>query len=138
MIDKEKIRQKIHFMRKNIKLLKDLSRMPYEKFSNSIIDVHAAERMLQITIESMIDVANHIVSREGLGIPKSYRESLEILCSEDILDKKMLDTYVRMIKFRNRLVHLYDDIEVKELYDIINNNLGDFECFIISIVKRYF
>ena len=33
----------------------------------------------------MLDIANHIIAREGLGMPNTYREALTILCDRGIL-----------------------------------------------------
>lgn len=35
-----------------------------------------------------------------------------------------------MTKFRNKIVHFYDDIDEEEIYNILLNNLGDFEDFL--------
>ena len=40
-----------------------------------------------------------------------------------------------MAKYRNRLVHLYAQVTARETYDIIKNNLGDFEIFLSAIKK---
>ena len=38
-----------------------------------------------------------------------------------------------MAKFRNRIVHFYDEIGEKEIYEIIQDNLKDFEVFLQDI-----
>ncbi len=42
-----------------------------------------------------------------------------------------------MSKFRNMVVHLYDKIDEKEIYNIIKNHLEDFEYFIEVIFNNY-
>ena len=42
-----------------------------------------------------------------------------------------------MAKFRNRLVHIYWDIDKEEMYNIIQTNLGDFEKFIKCVIQYY-
>lgn len=41
-----------------------------------------------------------------------------------------------MAKFRNRIVHMYFDINNGMIYEIIQNNLRDLEAFIKTIVKN--
>ncbi len=43
-----------------------------------------------------------------------------------------------MIKFRNRAVHLYDEINAEEVYTILEHDRGDFEVFLRAVVSRYF
>jgi len=44
-------------------------------------------------------------------------------------------TYTEMSKFRNRIVHLYNHIDKKTLYDILNNELDDIKDFYINLLK---
>ena len=94
----------------------------------------AATRLLQISIEAVLDISQHIVARKHLGVPKTYRESIELLAKSGILSKKQLPNLINMIKFRNRAVHLYDDISGEEVYKIIQHRLPDFEYFIGFVV----
>jgi len=51
-----------------------------------------------------------------------------------ILNKALSDRMVLMAKFRNRLVHLYWDIDRRELYRIIQEDINDFSEFQDAIV----
>lgn len=46
--------------------------------------------------------------------------------------------FLTMVNFRNRAVHLYDEISDEEIYNIIQNHLSDFEGFIAHIVNAFF
>ena len=138
MVNNEKIRDKIQFIKENISKLEEISTVKPEQFTNNLLMSPASTRLLQISIEAMIDIANHIVARKHLGTPKTYRESMEILSREGIIPKEKLQIYLKMIKFRNRAVHLYDDISDEEILKIIKNNLHDFESFIGFIVSHFF
>jgi len=41
----------------------------------------------------------------------------------------------KMARYRNRLTHFYLEITPKEMYGIIQHNLGDFEVF-LKHIKR--
>ncbi len=138
MINNEKLRDKIQFIKDNISQLETISSVDSETFINDPLMSPASTRLLQISIEAMIDIANHIVARNHLGTPKTYRESMEILCRKGIIPKDKLHIYLKMIKFRNRAVHLYDDISDDEILKIIKHNLHDFEDFINIIVNHFF
>jgi uncharacterized protein YutE (UPF0331/DUF86 family) len=43
-----------------------------------------------------------------------------------------------MVRFRNRAVHLYDRIDPREVWKILQEDLGDFELFIGAMVERFF
>ncbi len=67
MIDRQKIRDKISYIKNNVDTLKDLAHTPPALFTNSSIQYHAALRLLQTSIETAIDISAHIIAREALG-----------------------------------------------------------------------
>lgn len=138
MVDNNKIRQKINILQKNIRFLDSLRQMSFDDFVADPRNYLSATRILQISVEAMIDIANHIIAREGLGLPQSYHDAIKILVGEGYLPSDKEDTFRAMIRFRNRAVHMYDEIDDKEIYRIICKNLGDFQDYMDSIIKRYF
>jgi uncharacterized protein YutE (UPF0331/DUF86 family) len=48
------------------------------------------------------------------------------------------ETHVKMVRFRNRIVHMYDDVDSQAVYRLITHNLDDFRDFMSTIVARYF
>ncbi|NLZ32328.1 MAG: DUF86 domain-containing protein [Firmicutes bacterium] len=47
---------------------------------------------MQVSIEAILDISHHIVSRKHLGTPKSYRETIELLTKHGILPQAKLPT----------------------------------------------
>ncbi|NLJ76961.1 MAG: DUF86 domain-containing protein [Peptococcaceae bacterium] len=42
-----------------------------------------------------------------------------------------------MIRLRNRIVHLYQEVDEEQLYQILQQDLGDFSAFIQAITRAY-
>lgn len=137
-VDTDKIRTKLQFVREAVRRLREIRSRGREAFLTDPILQGAAERNLQIGIEAMLDTANHIIAREGLTVPGSYREAMETLVREKILPASQRENFLRMTSFRNRVVHLYDQIDPVEVYGILEGHLGDFESFLGAISRRYF
>ncbi|NMM64244.1 DUF86 domain-containing protein [Clostridium sp. P21] len=135
-IDLNKIKQKIMFMQGNIDKLKKLQNISRDIFIEDFRNVDSAKYLLQVTIEAILDISNHIIARNRWGKPETNKESFEILASKDIIEKKYIDVYFFMAKFRNRIVHMYFDVSDEMIYDITQNNLEDFEAFIKDIVRN--
>jgi uncharacterized protein YutE (UPF0331/DUF86 family) len=138
MINADKLRDKIQRIKDNLVLLETIRKVSYTQFCESPLYSPAATRMLQVSIEAMIDIGNHVVAKNHLGTPKTYRETFELLVRNQILPKHDLELFISMVKFRNRAVHLYDKISNEEIYNIVQNHLPDFERFIACIVKAFF
>jgi uncharacterized protein YutE (UPF0331/DUF86 family) len=135
MISKNKVIHKIQFIKKQLEMLREIADKPKSEFIGDSILPVAATRLLQISIEAMIDLANHIVSRNHWGIPKTYGEAFLIMQKKDLITEGEYQTYLKMVRFRNRAVHLYDEIDDEEIYKILKNNLADFENYIKNVGK---
>ncbi|MGB9663282.1 MAG: type VII toxin-antitoxin system HepT family RNase toxin [Moorellaceae bacterium] len=136
-VDKEKIRQKLQFMRQELRKLKKFQDMNFSQFETNSLYEAAATRMLQVTIEAMLDICAHLVAREGWGLPKTYVETIELVARHGLIPPELIDTYKAMARFRNRVVHLYDEVNSAEIWNIIQNHLEDFKPFIAGIIQRY-
>ncbi len=136
-VHKDKLRQKLHYIRESVEHLEDIRSRGRDAFVRDWLLRAAAERSLQVAIEAVLDVANHLIAQEGWGLPNSYREALEILLREGVLPQEKSQDYLQMVSFRNRIVHLYDQIDPEEVFTIVENSLGDLEVFIRAIVQRY-
>lgn len=137
-VDRDKIRAHLDFIRGRLRALRRLTGEGRERFLEDAIRPAAAVRMLHTAIEAMIDIANHVVARRGLGVPKTYAEALDLLIDEGILPAEHRETFRQMVRFRNRAVHLYDEIDNEEVYRILEERLGDFDIFITAIVRHFF
>lgn len=137
MIERDKIRQKIQFMRDRLRQLEDVQSMTYEDFMTQPFVLDGSLRLLQVMIEAMLDIGSHIVAREGYGIPHTYANVISLLMDNDVLPKDQANIYIDMVGFRNRIVHLYDEVEPEIVYKLISQSLGDFRDFITIIVRRY-
>jgi uncharacterized protein YutE (UPF0331/DUF86 family) len=137
-VDFDKLRTKLQFLRDSLRRLEEIRSRGREAFLAEKILEAAAERNLQIAIEAMLDTANHIIAREGLAVPKTYREAMEVLLREGILPRSHWESFLQMASFRNRLVHLYEEIDPGQVFSLLEEHLGDFEAFISAITRRYF
>ncbi len=137
-VDREKIRQKIQFMRDKLRELERLQGMSREDFATEPIYQEAAIRMLQVTIEAMLDICSHVLAREGWELPRSYGEVISRAAQYGLIPIEMENTYRKMVRFRNRVVHLYDDVDAAAIQDIIQNRLEDFTPFLSRVVEKYF
>jgi uncharacterized protein YutE (UPF0331/DUF86 family) len=97
----------------------------------------AAERAFQAGIESCTDVASHIISTFGLGRPQEQRDLFRLLGDRGYLDADFAAVMMEMVAFRNRLVHLYWDVDVERLHEYLQEdvpNLQRFKDFALQLI----
>ncbi len=84
---------------------------------------------IQRGCEACIDLAMHVVSEKGLGIPQSSREVFDILYQNKIIDEEMAKKLKSMVGFRNIAVHDYQKINLDIVKQIIEKHLKDLKDF---------
>jgi uncharacterized protein YutE (UPF0331/DUF86 family) len=133
-MDFDRIHRKIVVIESNLSKLKVLSKEPLDVFLSDFRNIESAKYLLLVSIECMIDICEHIVAKKRLGIPDSSAECIRFVFTSGYVSKDNMESYITMTKFRNRIVHLYHEVDDEELFSIIQNNLQDFSSFIKEIV----
>lgn len=136
-VDPDKLRHHLDYARSNVRHLEQVRGEGREAFLADERTQMAAVRWLQTAIEALLDCGHHVIAREGLGIPRQYSDTIVLLVEAGVLAREDRDVFVRMVRFRNRAVHLYDEIAVDEIWKIIEGHLPDFDRFIGAIAERY-
>ncbi len=75
------------------------------------------ERNLEVAAQAVIDIANRIISIEGLQKPHDYYEAIIRLGEAGILTQDFAQNLAPISGFRNILVHGYLDINWDEVYN---------------------
>jgi uncharacterized protein YutE (UPF0331/DUF86 family) len=109
--------------------LHTLARLPRNELLADEARLGGAKYYLQVAVECCVDVANHIIARQGWRAPKSYADSFVVLAEQGVIPAEFLTAARQMVGMRNRLVHLYWDVDAEIVYNTLQNNLADFEQF---------
>jgi len=123
-------------LRKSVRRLKILSRIEKEELICDPDKMASAKYHFIVAIESCIDMCNHIISKNSFRVPEDYADTFRVMSEEGALEKEKLNDLVAMAKFRNRLVHLYWEVNNDQLHEILLSRLGDFGIVLTSI-SRY-
>ena len=83
------------------------------------------------------DVANHIIASERLRAPNDYADSFTVLEEKGIFHQQLGQRLRQMTKFRNRLLHLYGEIDDKYVYEFLKTDVEDIRKFRKIIIEQY-
>ena len=131
------IKQRLQKLEQYISELEKQQPITLEKFKVDFTRQLAVERAFQAAIESCTDIAAHIVSVYQLGHPQESRDVYQFLIDTGYLDRPFGETMMAMVGFRNRLVHLYWDVDVEKLYQYLQEDvtlLRQFRDFTLQII----
>jgi uncharacterized protein YutE (UPF0331/DUF86 family) len=91
---------------------------------------------LQMAIQECVDIASHIISEEGWGVPGSTNEMFYLLEENDYLDRDLTEKMVKCVGFRNILVHEYTRIELDLVHEIAEKDIHDLEHYLKAIFAK--
>jgi uncharacterized protein YutE (UPF0331/DUF86 family) len=137
MVSSQKIAEKLIALDEFLLLLKEIGSISSEAFLKDKILIGSAKYYLQVSIECCLDIANHIIASERFRAPKDYADSFKILEEMNIVSGKLSQKLQQMAKFRNRLVHLYGEIDNQYVYDFMREDIDDIREFRSMIKNRY-
>ena len=136
MVNPGKINGIFKNLQNYVEKLRTLASQEREEFLADFRNIESAKHLLQVSIECCLDAANHIISSEGFRSPGNYAESFVILVEEGILPEKMAPDLRKMVSFRNRVVHLYWEVDNEILYDeILKHDIQDFDKFVQNVLN---
>ena len=136
MVDANIISSRIHRIRECVGFLTKIGEITNENsFLKDPFLAGSAERYLQVAIQAVLDICNHIVADLGFEAPSEYRQVPEILANHKLLPARLSERLASMMGLRNILVHEYLKVDRRLVYQIIKNDLGDFAKFVKAVGK---
>jgi uncharacterized protein YutE (UPF0331/DUF86 family) len=136
LVDSNVVLKRIGRIRKCVAALETIRRTrSKEQFLNDEIVRAAAERNMQVAIQSVLDICNHAVADMKLEIPDEEKQAIQVLASHKLIPQRLAKTLTSMAGMRNVLVHEYLEVDHNVLYSAMTRQLDDFEKFIKAILK---
>lgn len=123
------INTRLRRLEKALQVLQQSSKLTYEELISNDVLLSAIERNLQVAIECVLDIGNHIIAEKGFENPDDNEDIIRILGSEGIVPSDFAESIKGIAGFRNILVHEYTGIDYGLLYNYLVNRLDDFRQF---------
>ena len=133
MIKLDKIEGIFRNLDRYLVLLHTLAHLSKADLLADLVRLGGAKYYLQVAVECCLDATNHIIARQNWRAPKTYADSFAVLTENGVLSAEFLATTRQMVGMRNRLVHLYWEVDAEIVYEVLQNNLDDFEQFKTAI-----
>lgn len=125
---------RIEVIRSALTRLEDLSKLSQEDFLGDYKNPAAAETFLRHCLEATFDIGRHILAKTGkFRLAHEYKDIARGLGESGVLSQSLVQKFVEMAGYRNRIVHFYHEITDEELYQILQTDLGDFRHFLEEI-----
>lgn len=136
MIDAMLIEKKLRKIEEFLRELETVRVDSLEDFSGNIVVKRFVERNIELAVEQMIDVCRHLVCGMDWGEPENYSDCFKILAKNGVVEQEHLGLFQSMVRYRNIIIHVYDNVDDSITYGIYKKKLGDFLLF-VDYARRY-
>jgi len=89
LLRKEIIRKRLNKLDEYLTVLIQLQRYSYDQFVQSPERYGSAERFLQLAIETINDMGNHVVAEMNLGVVNWISDIPSLLCKTGYIDQEI-------------------------------------------------
>lgn len=96
-----------------------------------------AERYLQLSIQSIIDIAHLVIIDLDLKRPEDNYEAVSMLFEQKVISDELSHTLTKMVGLRNILVHEYGKIDRGKVYEVLTTQLQDLEEFKKQVIAYF-
>ncbi|MHB0817960.1 type VII toxin-antitoxin system HepT family RNase toxin [Stutzerimonas stutzeri] len=107
-----------------------------DSFASDYTRQDAAILNIQRACEAALDMGQHLIRRERLGIPQSARDVFTLLAQAGWIDPTLADALKRMVGFRNIAVHDYQALQLPITVAIIQKHLVEFLDYSQALLLR--
>lgn len=135
MVKPDLIQKRLRKLDEYIHMLEKLRANSRESILNDPFIYGNVERYLQLAIQAVIDVCNHVLADRNINGVFEYRDMIERMGKENLLPEDYAKRIASMAGLRNILVHEYLEIDRDKLYNILQTRLNDFKEFGKHIAK---
>ena len=101
----------------DLRAVTPIAQKPLDDYLASATDEIVTERYLERMIGRMIDMNYHLITEAGHAPPRDYYDSFTQLAKLRILEPPFASQIAACAGLRNRLVHEYDEIDPRRVYE---------------------
>jgi uncharacterized protein YutE (UPF0331/DUF86 family) len=132
-VDRELVTRKLLLITRDLDAIAPFATKPVSIFLESRVDQAVVERLLERTIGRMIDVNYHLITESGQPPPSDYHASFLKLAELGIVDAGFAQRIARSAGLRNRLVHEYEEIDPRKLFESLQAARDDIVTYVRSV-----
>jgi uncharacterized protein YutE (UPF0331/DUF86 family) len=135
MIDRIFIETKLSYIQTYYRELEVVLGYSDQDIKDDILRLRALERIVQLIVDEITDINNHIIRYAQLRVPEDFQSAFLILAENRILPDEFATRIAPVVGLRNRLVHRYEKVDVEILLNTVRKSKEDFKEYVKYIFK---
>lgn len=128
-LDPDRVRTKLLDITRALDRLRSIQSQGQKSFLADEDSQDIARSRLLIATEAALNICYHTAAKKLHKVPEDYAQCFQLLGEAGLIPKDLASRLSMMARFRNRLVHMYWDIDYSQVYEILSENLNDLDNF---------
>ena len=133
MVDLDRIHHRLELLAGYQRELRRLQSLPTEEYLRH--EAYAGRYLVQVAAQTCIDLANHVIASEGWRAPRDFGDAFTVLSEHFVIDEGLAGRLRGLAGLRNRLVHVYDEIDDVRVHDMLGAGLPDIDAFATAVAR---
>ncbi|MCF8036511.1 MAG: DUF86 domain-containing protein [Desulfobacteraceae bacterium] len=136
MVDREIIIAKTNAAKKHLSRIQSLAEGPKQAFMEDQNTQDIILFNIQLAVQNCIDIAAHVISEQGLGVPGSNNEMFYCLEENGYINRQIAEKMVKAVGMRNLIVHEYGKLDLERIYQTLQHDINDLQEFLKTMIRK--
>lgn len=129
MVDRDLVRRRLVLLDQYLAQLAPYAALSLAEYESDWKTQRVVERTLHLSIETCMDLADHVIADRKLRVPDTGAEAFEILAEAQVLPAELGRSLATMVGFRNILVHDYAKLDPAVVLRVLGHDVQDLVRF---------
>jgi len=117
--------------------LKEMRPATLRELADDTLRYWAVLHGLQIAVQHLVDIGEHILTSQNLAVPETYKEIIIEMGRNKIIPYEFAERIKGMAGLRNVIVHRYLSVDPDLIWYILTHHLDDFNTFSVYIYDYF-
>jgi uncharacterized protein YutE (UPF0331/DUF86 family) len=127
MVDPGRVERLLEVLAKYRTELDALREVPVRDYEG--LRAFAGRYLVQASAQVCIDIANHVIASSGWRAPADFRDAFTVLEEHAVIDGNLAERMRALAGLRNRLVHIYEQVDDRIVHESLAEGLDDLSAF---------
>lgn len=135
MVDRHKFDMLLGLLSEYVAHLRRLAALQPVALADDPDKLASAKYHFVVAIECCLDLATHTISSERYRTPTDSADAFRVLVERGVCPIEMEESLRAMARFRNRLVHVYWEVDDDFIARYLHQHLDDFDSYAQAMRK---
>jgi uncharacterized protein YutE (UPF0331/DUF86 family) len=131
MVDPDRVRSKLSTLATFRRELGGLAALPTETYLQD--HIYEGRYLVQAAAQACIELAHHVIASNGWTPTTGYRDAFLRLAEHGVIDGVLAERLQDLAGLRNRLVHLYDDVDDALVHQALQAGLTEIDAYAAAV-----